>query len=60
MIVPFVLVTGTVSEEFAVNCLKQGVDDYILKSNLSRLPSAITSAMRHHAALRQKEKLRFR
>src|SRR4051812_14289214 len=24
--VPFILVTGTVSEEFAVNCLKQGAD----------------------------------
>src|SRR5690349_4303585 len=39
--VPFILVTGTVSEEFAVNCLKQGADDYVLKSNLVRLPSAI-------------------
>jgi len=38
-------VTGTVSEEFAVNCLKQGVDDYILKNNLSRLPAAILNAL---------------
>lgn len=45
ILVPFILVTGTVSEEFAVNCLKQGVDDYILKSNLSRLPSAIITAL---------------
>ncbi|MEK6783384.1 MAG: ATP-binding protein [Bacteroidota bacterium] len=44
--VPFILVTGAVSEEFAVNCLKRGVDDYILKSNLSRLPSAIRHALR--------------
>ena len=43
--IPFILVTGTVSEEFAVNVIKKGVDDYILKSNLSRLPSAISSAI---------------
>lgn len=46
--VPFILVTGTVSEEFAVNCIKRGVDDYILKSNLSRLPMAIEHALRQH------------
>jgi signal transduction histidine kinase len=48
--VPFILVTGTVSEEFAVSCLKQGADDYVLKSNLVRLPSAIQNSLkqRHH------------
>ena len=38
---PFILFTGTVSEEFAVNCLLAGIDDYILKSNLIRLPSSV-------------------
>lgn len=54
--VPFILVTGTVSEEFAVNCLKQGADDYVLKSNMVRLPSAIHNAMkqRHHEVKRRK------
>ncbi len=42
---PFILVTGTVSEEFAVEMLKMGVDDYLLKSNLQRLPSAITNVL---------------
>jgi len=45
LLIPFILVTGTVSEEFAVNCLKQGVDDYILKNNLSRLPAAILNSL---------------
>ena len=45
---PFIIVTGTVSEEFAVSCLKKGADDYILKTNLSRLPSAISHALREH------------
>jgi signal transduction histidine kinase len=44
--IPFILVTGTVSEEFAVSCLKQGADDYVLKSNLVRLPSAIQNALK--------------
>lgn len=42
---PFILVTGAVSEEFAVDCLHQGADDYILKSNLTRLPAAIANAI---------------
>ncbi len=43
---PFILVTGTVSEEFAVECLTAGADDYLLKGNLTRLPSAILSALK--------------
>lgn len=53
---PFILVTGTVSEEFAVSCLKQGADDYVLKSNLTRLPSAITNSLRQRQiALKRKK-----
>jgi signal transduction histidine kinase len=43
---PFILVTGTVSDEYAVSCIREGADDYILKSNLTRLPSAILSAVK--------------
>jgi signal transduction histidine kinase len=46
MNIPFILVTGAVSEEFAVNCLKEGADDYILKGNLARLPSAILNSLK--------------
>jgi signal transduction histidine kinase len=45
--IPFILVTGAVSDEFAVNCIKLGADDYVLKSNLARLPSAIKNALKH-------------
>lgn len=45
---PFILVTGAVSDEFAVNCLKMGADDYVLKSNLPRLPSSIKNALKQH------------
>ena len=52
--VAFILVTGTVSEEFAVNILQLGADDYILKTNLVRLPSAISKAVENR--MMQKEK----
>jgi signal transduction histidine kinase len=48
--VPFILVTGAVSDEFAVKTLKLGADDYVLKSNLARLPSAIENALRQKEA----------
>jgi signal transduction histidine kinase len=48
--VPFILVTGTVSEEFAVSSLEQGADNYVLKSNLARLPSAINNALKQREA----------
>lgn len=43
--IPFILVTGTVSEEFAATIIKLGADDYILKDRLFRLPAAIESAL---------------
>ena len=53
--VAFILVTGTVSEEFAVKVIKQGADDYILKTNLTRLPSAITGAVQKKQIKREKD-----
>ena len=61
--IPFILVTGTVSEEFAVASIKEGADDYILKSNLIRLVPAMRHAIRSREAEREKdmamEKLKF-
>lgn len=51
---PFILVTGAVSEEFAVTCLKEGADDYVLKSNLARLPNAILNSLKQKRAERAK------
>ncbi len=39
--VPFILITSIISEEFALDVLKRGADDYILKDRLERLPVAI-------------------
>lgn len=52
--IPFILVTGSVSEEFAVDILKKGADDYILKDHMTRLPSAIDNAIAKKRAEREK------
>ncbi len=52
---PLILVTGTVSEGFAVSMIKTGACDYILKDRLQRLPSAILSAVERHI-LKTKQK----
>lgn len=51
----FILITGTVSEEFAVKIMKDGADDYILKSSLTRLPSAIINSYNKKKAERERE-----
>jgi two-component system cell cycle sensor histidine kinase/response regulator CckA len=43
--IPFLLVSGTLGEEAAVECIKQGVNDYILKDHLMRLPGALKRAL---------------
>jgi len=47
--IPFLLITGTLGEEAAVECLKQGVNDYILKDHLARLPIALMRALTEKA-----------
>lgn len=42
---PFILVTATVSEEYAVSVIKEGASDYILKDRLERLPNAMQNAL---------------
>lgn len=51
---PFILVTGTNNEETAVECMKAGADDYILKDNLTRLSPAIKSAFRKKEIIRSR------
>jgi PAS domain S-box-containing protein len=43
--VPFILLTGSLGDEKAVECLKEGVADYVLKDRLARLPLAIRRAL---------------
>ncbi|HEX7021748.1 MAG TPA: HD domain-containing phosphohydrolase [Trueperaceae bacterium] len=43
--IPFIMVTGTVGEELAVECMKAGAADYLLKDRLGRLGPAIRQAL---------------
>jgi diguanylate cyclase (GGDEF)-like protein len=43
--VPFVFVSGTIGEEYAIRALKSGATDYVLKTNLVRLPAAVERAL---------------
>lgn len=43
--IPFILVTGAVSDEFAFQTMKKGAYDYVLKDRLQRLPAAISNAL---------------
>jgi PAS domain S-box-containing protein len=61
---PFILMSGTIGEQAAVESLKAGATDYILKQKRDRLPSAVRRAVaeaaeraRRHAA---EEDLRLR
>jgi PAS domain S-box-containing protein len=53
---PFILVSGTIGEETAVEAMKQGAHDYIIKNNLSRLIPAIERELRE-VEVRQERKL---
>ena len=47
--IPFVVVTATLGEEAAVEYLKQGAADYVLKHRLERLPVAVGRALQDKA-----------
>ena len=54
-LVPFIFVSGTLDEEIAIEALKIGATDYVLKQYPDRLPSAIRRAVQEaeeHAKLR--------
>src|SRR5216684_5411368 len=44
--VPFIFVTGTLGEEVAIEALKIGATDYVLKTRLSRLVPSVQRALR--------------
>jgi PAS domain S-box-containing protein len=43
--VPFILISGMLSEEQAVDCLHRGATDYVIKQNLKRLAPAVLRAL---------------
>jgi signal transduction histidine kinase len=49
---PLVLVSGALGDVTAVECIKQGATDYVLKDSLARLPEAIRRALQEKRQLR--------
>jgi two-component system sensor histidine kinase UhpB len=55
--IPFIMVTGTISEEFAIDMIKAGADDYILKDRMTRLPAAVIAAVQKRKVEAEKRRL---
>lgn len=49
--VPFIMLTGKLGEEYAIDTLKLGVTDYVLKQSLTRLAPAV-----HRALVQRRER----
>jgi PAS domain S-box-containing protein len=52
--IPFILVTGATNEETAVDCMKRGAADYVLKEQPARLGAAVTGALQEQQLRNEK------
>src|SRR5438105_1469031 len=51
---PFIFVSGTLGEEYAIRALKNAATDYVIKSNLVRLSAAVERALAEAKVLRER------
>jgi diguanylate cyclase (GGDEF)-like protein/PAS domain S-box-containing protein len=63
--IPFIFMSGTIGEEYAIRAMKNGATDYVLKDNIARLPPALERAINEAKAraaqrIAEEELLRFR
>jgi PAS domain S-box-containing protein len=56
--VPFILLTGSMNEETAVECMKAGASDYVIKERIIRLPFAVREALLQKKNRLEKEEAR--
>jgi PAS domain S-box-containing protein len=54
--VPFIFVSGTLGEEVAIEALKTGATDYVLKTRLGRLAPSVTRALREAEERRERQR----
>jgi signal transduction histidine kinase len=54
--VPLILVSNTLGDVIAVECIKQGASDYVLKDSLARLPECVRRAL-EETRIRQENRL---
>ena len=49
--IPFIFVSGSLGEERAIEALKSGATDYVLKDRLQRLPAVVKRALTKRASV---------
>jgi PAS domain S-box-containing protein len=52
--IPFILLTGSINEETAVECIKAGAEDYVIKEHMTRLPFAVKEALEQQRIRQEK------
>ncbi len=52
---PFIVVSGSIGEELAIDALRLGADDYVLKDRLARLGSAVHGALERQRLHRDRD-----
>jgi signal transduction histidine kinase/DNA-binding NarL/FixJ family response regulator len=55
--IPFIIITGSNNEGIAVECMKAGANDYILKNAISRLPFSIREAIEQKNIMMEKKRM---
>jgi two-component system cell cycle sensor histidine kinase/response regulator CckA len=55
--VPFISVSGTIGEEVAVEAMRHGVSDYLLKNNLTRLGAAVGRVLEQSRLRKERRQL---
>jgi two-component system, cell cycle sensor histidine kinase and response regulator CckA len=55
--IPFIFVSGTIGEETAVAALRNGAQDYLMKTNLKRLVPAVQRALQEAEDRKNREKM---
>lgn len=55
-LIPVIIFTGSMNEEVAVECMKAGATDYVLKNNYKRLPFSVKEAIKKRKAIEEKIK----
>ena len=53
--IPFLVITGALGDEAAVDCLARGASDFLLKDRLARLGQAVTNALKARDLRQEKE-----
>ena len=53
---PLIIISGTIGEEIAIDCLKAGATDYVLKGKLSRLIPVVKRALKEAEERRERKK----